>query len=337
MATLDIFGDDAFSVASMTASINSVPYKPMRIGQLGLFEESGISTTTAMIERQGQTLALIPTTPRGGAGIKNVSGARDLVAVKSVRILIEDDIQADEVQNVRAFGSETEVETVQGRVNQKLAEMAGKIDVTLEWQRIGAIKGQVLDADGSTVLWNMFTTFDVTAQSEIDFDLDNASPGTRALWKKCQQVIGLIEDELGGLTYQRVHAFVSQEFWDALMSHKEILDTYQANNAAQLRDLAVGVNTYTYGGITFERYRGGVGSTRFVATNKAHFFPVGVPGLFRTVYVPADYMETVNTVGLPRYARQDLKDKNRGVEVEAQSNPIHLVTRPRVLVPGRMT
>lgn len=41
---LDIFNDDAFSLTSLTATINQMDYKPGRLGQLGLFQESGINT-----------------------------------------------------------------------------------------------------------------------------------------------------------------------------------------------------------------------------------------------------------------------------------------------------
>jgi hypothetical protein len=33
---------------------------------------------------------------------------------------------------------------------------------------------------------------------------------------------------------------------------------------------------------------------------KAYFFPVGVPGLFRQYNAPVDFVETANTIGLPR-------------------------------------
>ena len=50
MPTLDVFNQDAFSLMSLTAAINKAPYKPSRIGQLGLFGEQRISTTQVMVE-----------------------------------------------------------------------------------------------------------------------------------------------------------------------------------------------------------------------------------------------------------------------------------------------
>jgi hypothetical protein len=36
------------------------------------------------------------------------------------------------------------------------------VDATLEHLRIGAIKGQILDADGPAVIYDLFTEFGVT-------------------------------------------------------------------------------------------------------------------------------------------------------------------------------
>ena len=49
-----------------------------------------------------------------------------------------------------------------------------------------------------------------------------------------------------------------------------------------------------------------------------------------------DFVETVNTVGLPRYAKQAIDDEfGRWVKVHSQSNPLPICTRPRVLVKGK--
>jgi hypothetical protein len=73
-------------------------------------------------------------------------------------------------------------------------------------------------------------------------------------------------------------------------------------------------------------------------TNKAHFFPVGVPGLFRQYNAPADFVETVNTLGLPRYAKQAVDQEfGRWVKLHTQSNPLPICTRPKVLIKGKRT
>ena len=58
----------------------------------------------------------------------------------------------------------------------------------------------------------------------------------------------------------------------------------------------------------------------------------------RTVYAPADYIETVNTIGLPRYAKQATDQEfGRWVKLHTQSNPLPICTRPKTLIKGKRT
>ena len=63
---------------------------------------------------------------------------------------VENVIRADEVTNVRAFGTESDLEMVQNVVNARQAKQRRRIEITQEYHRIGAVRGQVLDADGQT-------------------------------------------------------------------------------------------------------------------------------------------------------------------------------------------
>jgi hypothetical protein len=54
---------------------------------------------------------------------------------------------------------------------------------------------------------------------------------------------------------------------------------------------------------------------------------------------PAQYLvETANTIGLPRYAKQAVDQQfARWVMLHVQSNPLPICTRPRVLIKGKRT
>lgn len=151
-------------------------------------------------------------------------------------------------------------------------------------------------------------------------------------------------DNLGGVPMTGIHAFCGDAFFDDLRSHPEVVDSYKGTPMAQvLREGYVYPNgnkiygAFEFGGIVFENYRGKNGATAMVDTNKCHLFPVGVPGLFRTVFAPADYVETVNTVGQPRYTKQWLSPNGKGVHLETQSNPLSYCTRPKSLMVARRT
>lgn len=336
MPMLDIFSNNAFSVTSLTDAINKLPFVPGKVGQLGLFTESGVATTSILIEEREGSLALIPTSPRGAPATQNKSGKRKARSLIVPHIALEDTIMADEVQDVRTFGSENSLQSVQTVVNNRLTEMTAKHDATLEHLRIGAIKGQVLDADGTTVLYNLFTEFDVTSYDEIDFDLDNASPAEGAVKKKCHDIKRKMEDALGAAPFTEIHAFCSASFFDSLVTHEEVVKAYDRYQESIFLRAGQARGQFDYGGIVFEEYRGSVNGTNFIEDGEVHFFPVGTQGLFKQYNAPADFVETVNTIGLPRYAKQAIDDEfGRWVKLHTQSNPLPICTRPKVLITGK--
>jgi hypothetical protein len=132
------------------------------------------------------------------------------------------------------------------------------------------------------------------------------------------------------------HALVSPEFFDALTGHAKVKEAYerQEDGAALRNDMRSG---FTFAGITFEEYRGQAtdadGNVRkFIASGEAHCFPVGTVDTFATYFAPADFNETVNTLGKPMYAKQEPRKFDRGTDLHTQSNPLPMCHRPAVLV-----
>jgi len=329
----DVFNDDAFGLVSLTEAINKLPYKPARLGEMGLFSERGIPTTTAIVEEKGGVLSLIPSVARGSPATQAKPVKRNVRSFAIPHVPLEDAILASEVQDVRKFGTEDAMESVAEVVNDKLEMMKQSHELTLEWLRIGAIHGKVIDGDGSTTLYNLFTEFDVTEPTEVNFELDVDTTEIGNL------LIGLketIEDALGAATYDHIHVLCSSSWFKAFVEHPEVKYAYQYYQEGRLlrEDPRAG---FEYKGCTFEVYRGSIGGTAFITADKARFFPVGVPDLFTTYFAPADFMETVNTIGLPQYAKQESMDFDRGVRLHTQSNPLPICTRPGVLVSGRKT
>lgn len=141
MPGLDIFNDDAFSVQSLTASVNNEPHRPGQIGASGMFEEDSVTTTIVSIEERDGALSLVEPSERGGPGETATGEGRRLIPFEVDHYERNDSVKADEVQNIRAFGSESEVEQVESRVMSKANRHLLDLDMTLEHQRVGAIKG----------------------------------------------------------------------------------------------------------------------------------------------------------------------------------------------------
>jgi hypothetical protein len=324
---LDVFNNDAFKLVPLSQAITLMPFQPTMIRSMGIFNEQGISTIAASIEMENNVLTLVSTAPRGSPGaVKNLQ-RRTMKDFRSVHLPQRVQVYADEVLGLRAFGTSTEVEVAMSRLQKKMAVARRDLDLTIEFQRVNAIKGIVYDADNATVLWNWFTEFGVSQQT-MNFDLATGSTDVR---QKCVDTSRKVEDELGGIMNSGVEVLCSPEFFDALVGHATVIDSYKyqqgQTNRSDLRK-----SGFEYGGLLFKEYRGQVGAVKFIETGCAYAVPTGVPDLFTTFYSPADHMDAIGTEGLPYYASLEPMDHGKGIDCLTQSNPLHLVNRPRAII-----
>jgi len=323
MATLDVFKGDPFTLTSLTAAIQTAPYQPGRLEQMGLFGAAeGITTTTVMVEQYDNVLALVPVSQRGGPASQSKHGSRKIFTFSVPHLKPEDHMTADEVLGIRAFGSETEEESVAKVVATRLSGMRRNIEYTKESFRMMALKGQTVDAAGNTV--DLFAQFGVS-QETIDFELDNTAAVIRT---KILDLMTKIEDSLGGLTFTGIRVLCGKDFWASLIEHKSVKESYLATLAANTLRGDPRME-FEFGGVIFERYRGTAAVK--VADNEAYAVPEGVVDLFIARNAPADYIETVGTVGQDMYAKQWIPEPARAVHMEAQANPLFLCTRPNAI------
>lgn len=325
MADISIFEDDAFSVPNLVATINEEHPVPGQIAAMGLYSEEGSLTVTQQIEKDGDVLALVPAAPRGAPGHVVIASKRDLIPFNAVHLPQTFTITADEIQGIRAYGSRTELQGVQDVVNARVEKARKQLELTHEFQRIGGIKGLIVDADGTTPLVNLFQRFGITQQTlAMEF-------GTADVSAKAGTALDMQDDALGTATGTGAIALCGKAFWAKLIADKSVKDVYMQSTKA---DSLLGDRrqAFTFGGVLWVRYRGKVGSTAFVGDNEAYLVPEGVEDLFKSVYAPANYMETVNTLGVPHYAKLERLPFDKGVMGEAQSNPLHICTRPRAVI-----
>lgn len=344
MEFLDIFSDDAFSLVSMVAAVNSVDSIPGRAGETafaGVGE--GVATTTAVFEQRSQVLALIQSTPRGAPAPQQTEDKGTVFNINIPQIKKERTIGAHEVMGIREFGSTNALRSVQSVVNQQMQKIVREMDMTLEHLRLSALKGIVKDADG-TKLVNLYDAFGVAAPSDFNFDLGNASADIRGI---CQDVVRYMQRNAKTTLPPgyKVWAFCGDTFFDSLISHANVKAVYQNWAAAEA---ALGGNfafrVFPFAGIFFENYAGtDDGSDTSQGTvgidpDECRFFLTGVPGLYAEYYAPADFFDTVNTLGLPRYARiAPDNELQRFVKLHVQQNPLPVCLRPRTLVRGVRT
>ncbi len=323
MSMLDLLSADGFTLTSLTAAVNKLPYKPAKISSMGLFEEQGVTTTSVEVEVQNNVLSLLPVEPRGASGFVNPRTKRQVHSFSIPHLPQRDTIMADVVQNIRAFGTEDQTQAVMDVVNQRMARMRAANEYTIESHRVAALQGQYYDAAGN--VQSLFTTFGVT-EKVISMGL---ATKTTEILKKCTAILDAVDEAMGGTPYDGVHVMCSPTFFDNLIVHPKVKELY-LNSVSNATLRGENRTTFEFGGVTFERYRGTADVK--IKDGEARAFPKGAPGLFITRFAPANYAETVNTIGLPMYAKMEAMEFNKGYTLEVQSNPLNLCTRPEALI-----
>jgi hypothetical protein len=330
---LNPFANTAFSMAALTTAINLIPNRYGRLQELGLFPEKPVRLRQVLVEERAGVLTLLPTKPPGAPGTLAAHAKRRMRSFIVPHIPHDDVVLPEEVNGLRAFGSETELESIAGVMAERLETMRNKHAITLEHLRMGALKGQILDADGS-ILYDLYEEFRLT-QQHVRFQIESPNNGTDVK-QKCIETLALVEEGLLGEFMTGVRVVCSQEFFAALTSHKDVKTAYAQwqQGAVLINDVRKGFN---FGGLVFEEYRGKASDQegtvrRFIAPGEAHAFPLGTLNSFATYNAPADFNETVNTLGQPVYAKQEPRKFERGTDLHTQSNPLPLCLRPSVLV-----
>jgi hypothetical protein len=336
---LDIFRSDAFQTVPLTLAINNLKFVPGYISSHGLFTESSIATTAFVIEEKNNILTLVAPTPRGSPGHTMDKTRRSMRMLTVPHFEINDAIMAEEVQGVRPFGQEDGTESVMTKVGERMQLAGQSLEYTQEHSRVGAIKGVITYADGTKL--DLFNEYGLPVPSNIDMNLDSTA-NDGSLRQKCASIIRIEGANLDGQSFTGIEAICGDAFFDALIKNAEVRATYvAAMQGAELRTQYVSAGqtwgSFIFAGIQWTNYRGYALGAPMVETNMAYLYPLGVPSLFQTVFAPADYIETVNTMGKPRYVKQYTMQNDKGIHLDVQMNVINICTRPLALMRAVMT
>ena len=213
---------DTYTASEMTDAVIKLPLAPLRYS--GLFEEKGVSTTTVALEIKQGKIILVSDQPRGaepeylaGRGEK-----RNTKLLSCTHLPQTDVVTPEDLQDKRAFGT-TALTGPVTVINDKLSALKRNVEMTREFHRLGAIKGIVYDADGTTVLHNIFKTFGVQQKKEtIAFPAtapENSNPIMAAILSAKRKA----EAAMGGNPINRFEAVIGSSFYDMLTGHALIL------------------------------------------------------------------------------------------------------------------
>lgn len=321
---------DMFSIANLTAAINKLPAIPGKVGAMGLFEEKGVNSTSVVIDEREGRLVLVPNTSRNDDPAPVKAGKRKRRSFETLHLPVARPLLPSQIQGIAAFGQEGTAAPVATVINDNLQELKNSIEATREFQRVGALRGKLLDSDGS-VLFDLYKEFEVE-QKTINVNLGAAGTNVR---KACLDAKRYSESKLGGVMVTGFRSLCGPDWFDAFIEHEKVKAAFANYQEAQDRlggDLR---NGFTFGGIEFIEYDVTVSSQRFIPANVAQVFPVA-KGVFRMFNAPANYNETVNTLGLPFYSKAEPRKLGKGWDLEAQGNPLAMCLFPEALVELKM-
>lgn len=333
VAIINPFDAGGYSLAEMTQAINILPNVYTRLGEMGLFRFEGVTQRSVVIEQAEGVLNLLPTVPLGGPATVANRDTRSMRSFTVPWIPHDDVITPQDIQGVRGFGVADAADPLATVMERKLTRMRVKHAQTREYMEVNALRGIVKDGAGTT-LYNYFTEFGL-AQQAVDFVLGTAGTNVQA---KVRDVLRKVETELKGETMTGVLALVSPEFFDKLIGHAKVEDAYKyyASTGAQpLREDTR--RRFPFAGIMFEEYNATVtlstGDTEtLIPASEGIAFPLGTLDTFVTHGAPANLIETVNTVGLPIYARQIARPDGSAIEVKTEASILPINKRPRLAV-----
>lgn len=335
-----------FTNDRLTLALLKVPELPGRIGRLNLFRPEPLTTTRARIEVAGQRLALVPELPRGAPPTPDVRDRRGLIEVPIPHFPIRDTLLADSIQDVRAFGT-NEPESFPAEIQRRIDHMGRRLDLTLEWLRLGAVRGKVITAvdritGAPVIVRDLFRFFNVAPQPVLEWPIIGAGAigQEAAAWAgELTEMVNILGRQMaqamptGDTVPFTIHGIAGATFFDAFTAHPERRAAYFAIDNGPLVNPERG-RQVTFRDVTIEEYRAGPlpNGVQFIEPDVCHFFPVGtLPDLYVELYAPCDYIDAVNTKALPRYMKRQRLDFGKGEAIEASMNVMPLCTSPRVL------
>lgn len=172
-----VFNSERFNLLTLTTAINLIPEKPKDLGNWFNWNAQGVNTFSVAVEEKQGKLSVLATAPRGTIGQGQSSPRRVLRTFEVPHYPQYDKILATEIQNVRAFGSDNDLEVLDQKIAERIAEMRDNHDVTDEFLRACAVSGVLRDKDGSLIYdWHD----EMKVERNVhDIDFDDASVDIR--------------------------------------------------------------------------------------------------------------------------------------------------------------
>jgi hypothetical protein len=333
-----------YTALDLTTQVNRIPNTYGLLQAMGMFSSEGTGSIFVEVRVEDGVLRVLSAQERGGPGVEGKREKGKSLIFKVPHFPQFDLITPADLQNMLTVVARSrQAITFDDELAKRLEQLRTNHAITLEFVRLGALKGVITDGDG-TELYNLFDEFDIT-KKVVDFELGTAGTDVMA---KCEEVNDHVVANLKGEVSDGVEVMVSGAFFSKLINHAKVekfyLNAEQAMSLTRYERDRLGGNwgrVFEFGNVRFRENKttfplkigDTITSTPAIAANKGHAYPTGTRDTFKTWHAPADTLDAVNTAPSDEvFISPEVLKHGKGVELWSESNPLAICSRPEVLV-----
>jgi len=333
------YNGNNYEYTDLTAPLMIVPNIWGLGQQLNLFGSESTNQESITLEEITKGFGLITDVHRGARHQVSMDPTRRMMSFAVPHFTLDDAITPRDIQGKRAFGADI-LETVAAVRARKLETIRQSWSATKEKAIWHVITTGTAYAPNGNVSYDWYTQFGASRVT-VDFELNTA---TTDIIAKTEQVFAAIQDNaLDGSVRGDIFAIASPEFFSKLIGHPTMKALYLAYQQSPqiLKDRlrAAGYDAryreFTIGSITYVEYRGvGPDGVRYIPAGECYFLPTDMGDNFVEYFAPADHFDFVNTAGQELYAFEYSDSRGQLIEIQTESNFLHVLRRPQLIVKG---
>ena len=338
--------DFPYTGVELTQEINKLPNQYGLLNAMNLAPFETKSAKFVRLEQKQGRIQVLGARPRGAPGTLTKGGTEGGVIIEIPHFPTTDNILIDDVDSlIEVIGGQLVPRSVDLETFKKLKQARINHSITLEFVRLGMLRGDIMDGDLKT-LYNTYELFDID-KKVVFFDLDNDATDVR---EKSEEVLEHIQDRLKGEIMTGVEDLCSPAYFNKLIKHPNVEKFWlNAQNSSEHKDLKRRYSGGNYGRvfefaeITHVEYKGSLpvvdsdGDEQNIANVEAglgHAYPAGTMNMMRTYEAPAFHLDAINEMPPEDtiFISLEKLKHGRGFEMMSQSNRIAICRQPECLV-----
>ena len=344
-------------VVDRTEVMQKVPYQSLLLGMLGIFEDDPRTQKTIEIVRELQNSHIIPDIAWDTKKVTLSGEGREAISISIPHRKAGGSIYPHDIDGVGEINPNTnimELKTVQAELLKRMQTIRNAHELTLENARMHLLTtGEVLSESGALRKangqpYNMYTEWGVT-RPEVTIPLTGVSDPRNKIAELQRAMREAVLNS--GSSLRGIVILCGRNFFDTLRTNPFITDIARQNQTGQLSKLLTGVLTDNNAPLNLDAmyeslhlwgahfvdasaagYENNDGEfVPFIKDDEALALPVGISGMFKTYYAPANHFRSVNKVAEKIYWTDRVNEDDDEITYTYESNYLNWCLYPEAV------